>query len=869
MIIDIVLVYGTGRGGVEDVITTTTNELTKRGHFVRVFQAYSPEYIEWESTVPAMYYYGLKEGLENENLETLAEGYQRKLQELGKPDIILATHAPSLSYICRLAISNIHGNIPPILSWIHGLPEYYGNENLLKYSDGHLAISTVIGEKIKQNIYPGVPVYYIGNPVVFDHYKRIRQSKDNLDLIYVGRLSQHDKKIDILLKALKNLQEGWSLTIFGNGPDEEYLKELANEFKINGNITWKGWQEHPWEVINKATSLVLTSNNEAFGLVLVEALGRGIPVITTEGSGPTDIVKDGQNGWVFPIDDYKKLNSILSDIGKGNLRLPSPDSCEKSVQKFDYQKVIGNIELILGYHAKLEQSGEYKEDVTDIGDYIIKESNYYNSKFVIPLYTTVINGVENLGSSNKGSLLQEYFTDSFLDVIDQDDYETEVTANVCYPKINHINYKMSKATVSFILVNKFYDGDQYFYEGLKCKVKVVNDNGLWKINELICKEKDNKQCIIPDRRLKILLVKTNSSGSNSEALYRNCPAYIRDLYDVELINDEPHRDEYLNKVKTSDILILNEANIHLDKNLYNPNQIIIDTWHGHPFKTGGYADKNERFQNSISNRWNQIDYLCTYSELSGEFMRNCFQFDPQIVTITGAPRNDIMLKSKVEIAYSYLGSMFKKDFKDKKVIFYMPTYRQFLFHGRCDSNKDNSNVFGINNFNEQHFLDFLEKHNIELVVKLHPAEEELFQKQNPDSLKNINLLTDKLLANHQVDLYEILVACDLLITDYSGISLDYLLLNRPIIYLPVDIEEYRDNRGILLEPYNEWTPGPKVYSQEEMQKEIIKSFNEPAYYQEERKGISDIVHTYSDGESSNRVWRFVNSILENKTVKKD
>src|SRR5690606_1238409 len=92
LLIDIVLVYAEGRGGLEDVITTATKGLIEKGHKVRVFQAYPPNKKEWEDTLEEIYYYGTKGSLDSENLQSLAHGYADKLRELGKPDIILATH---------------------------------------------------------------------------------------------------------------------------------------------------------------------------------------------------------------------------------------------------------------------------------------------------------------------------------------------------------------------------------------------------------------------------------------------------------------------------------------------------------------------------------------------------------------------------------------------------------------------------------------------------------------------------------------------------------------------------------------------------------------------------------------------------------
>jgi CDP-glycerol glycerophosphotransferase (TagB/SpsB family) len=62
------------------------------------------------------------------------------------------------------------------------------------------------------------------------------------------------------------------------------------------------------------------------------------------------------------------------------------------------------------------------------------------------------------------------------------------------------------------------------------------------------------------------------------------------------------------------------------------------------------------------------------------------------------------------------------------------------------------------------------------------------------------------------DINPVLPEIDVLITDYSSIYLDYLLLNRPCIFIPHDIEQYKEGRGLLLDDYDFWAPGYKVKS---------------------------------------------------------
>lgn len=131
--------------------------------------------------------------------------------------------------------------------------------------------------------------------------------------------------------------------------------------------------------------------------------------------------------------------------------------------------------------------------------------------------------------------------------------------------------------------------------------------------------------------------------------------------------------------------------------------------------------------------------------------------------------------------------------KEYKLVFYIPTFRD----------KQNSCIFGeINEEKLNKFFDNMKKHKIYFILKMH------FANTNLANFKNSNCLV----LPSNVDIYPLLKYSDALITDYSSIYTDYLLLNKPILFNPYDYSEFNDNdRGFILE-YDEYTPGKKYYS---------------------------------------------------------
>ena len=352
---------------------------------------------------------------------------------------------------------------------------------------------------------------------------------------------------------------------------------------------------------------------------------------------------------------------------------------------------------------------------------------------------------------------------------------------------------------------------------------------------------------------KITLIVMNASGSNTIALYKLMPEYIKKKYKMNLIKDYKKDIYFYKTLLMSNLLIGTEGPVNHIENSLN-----IELWHGFPLKGIGNMSKEDKVNMPfISEQWNNLDAIISYSEFYNIFMSSAFWIEKEKFLITGMPRNDFLYKSDGK---KQILNLLNLNMNDKKVLFYLPTFRKSVHQKNMTKIWDN--IFGMADFNLEQFNSFLNKYNLHLIVKLHPNEENyVISKLQQMKVNNITLLKNEVLNNSVVDLYEILNAADLLITDYSSVYFDFLLLNRPIIFTPTDLEIYRKTRGFMLEPYGLWTPGPKVLKQEELEGEIIKLLTDTKYYQKERQYIRDIIHRYKDGNSSERVWKVIDKIM--------
>lgn len=378
---------------------------------------------------------------------------------------------------------------------------------------------------------------------------------------------------------------------------------------------------------------------------------------------------------------------------------------------------------------------------------------------------------------------------------------------------------------------------------------------LFRLGELTEIEKFNENDKVYNFKKVILLIHKDYSGSNTYALYKKIPQHIKEKFDVKIIRQTLDYN-YVRMVMEADIIITTEANVAIPKEVYNGNQIIIDLWHGFPIKSMGYLDNNEKDIESMEKRFADINYITSYSENFNINMNRCINVEEYKYVITGAPRNDLLDKKN---GINNINKILDINTSNKKIIFYMPTFRI----REKDSINDGINVFMKDElFNKEHLIEFEEwllKNNMVFILKLHPHEEKYISSMVKES-KSIKLILSKNLENNNIDLYEILGCSDYLITDYSSVYIDSLLLNIPLIFTNNDIEEYSKNRGLLFE-YNEVTPGPKIKSIYDLKNEIMKFEQDNQYYLEERISLKDKFHKYVDFNSSDRTWEFIENLF--------
>lgn len=199
-----------------------------------------------------------------------------------------------------------------------------------KISDELVAVSKGVGNELRDIFkIAESKIHVIYNPIIPDEKNRVgktnkdvTQKNDNIEIIALGRLA-HQKGFDLLIKAMHSVKkkDGWSLSIYGDGPEHKYLQNLIDQLGLEKLIKLKGFTNDPFGMISSADLFVMPSRHEGFGNVLVEALSCGVQVIAADcPHGPREILADGKYGSLIPAEDIISLAEKISEFLEGKIQ---------------------------------------------------------------------------------------------------------------------------------------------------------------------------------------------------------------------------------------------------------------------------------------------------------------------------------------------------------------------------------------------------------------------------------------------------------------------------------------------------------------------------------------------------------------------
>ncbi|HEX5463637.1 MAG TPA: CDP-glycerol glycerophosphotransferase family protein, partial [Burkholderiales bacterium] len=239
-------------------------------------------------------------------------------------------------------------------------------------------------------------------------------------------------------------------------------------------------------------------------------------------------------------------------------------------------------------------------------------------------------------------------------------------------------------------------------------------------------------------------------------------------------------------------------------------------------------------------------FAVSTSMLYRDIMAKAFGMPQERVLTTGIPRNDTLF---VRDPQGLRGTGWAEDGRKRKLIVWLPTFRQSVRLARHDGT-DYGSVFGLPEAAAETIDEFCVSHDILCIVKPHPLSDHAGTSYDGKCLK---VISEDTLREKRLTLYQLLALSDALITDISSVYIDYLLVNRPIIFSFPDMDSYAKSRTVLLQPLSDWLAGPVVADMRGLFAEMEKVAFGTDEHAARRRVLIDRIHQHQDGGATERL----------------
>ena len=304
-------------GGAERVISILANEMASRGHEVAILKYFNS--INYYKTDERVKIYSLEESTGTKNkLKNIA--YLNKY--LKSFDGVFVSFLAPFNILALIA--NTGNKTPVIVADRNDPAKLPGNKYLRMLRDYlYRFADRVIVQTYKNKTYFSNKVQkkteVIYNPLILKGMEgRALNSRKSKTIINIGRL-EPQKNQDMLIDVFKKFHEihpEYKLVIYGEGSYRKNLEDKVSGLKLNEYITLPGNVKDIFDKLCDCEFFVLSSNYEGMPNALIEAMGLGVPVISTRVSGATDLIENGKNGILIDVNDDGGLLSSMVKLAE-------------------------------------------------------------------------------------------------------------------------------------------------------------------------------------------------------------------------------------------------------------------------------------------------------------------------------------------------------------------------------------------------------------------------------------------------------------------------------------------------------------------------------------------------------------------------
>lgn len=357
---------------------------------------------------------------------------------------------------------------------------------------------------------------------------------------------------------------------------------------------------------------------------------------------------------------------------------------------------------------------------------------------------------------------------------------------------------------------------------------------------------------IPKKEKRIVYHSFPDFSDNSFAMFVYISNHFVEYENIWLVKDVSIKEKYFklasNYTKTDNLLIVKKNSF---KGIYyyltaktifhthgvfgffglNKKQKKINLWHGMPLKKVGYLDRPRSKSFVLS------DYHIATSPLYQDIISKIFRAPKESVFIVGQPRNDFIFDNTIGI-----NQLFNKQKQYKKTVLWMPTYRKSVIGDIRNDGSLRPETDFLSKKSLGRINNIFKQFDSVCYLKIHPMD--FMQTKRFNKYSNIDFIVNEDFEKRGISMYSILNSIDILLTDFSSIYIDFLLLNKPIGFVFSDYEEFKNSRGFIFENPLEYMAGEIITGIDQLEcffKKVIEHNNDE--FVTERKKLKDLFHS--------------------------
>ncbi len=253
-------------------------------------------------------------------------------------------------------ILHAHSRVPAWIAWwtsaLTGIPWIMTAHSIYSLNAGitpfkHANGVICISEPVKQHLTNYLPARTIIVPNGVRKPSRLWEGKNNSGqprFLFVGRLTRL-KGLDTVLRALAQLQDHpWTLDVIGDGPQRAEWETLTTELNLKERVAFHGFRDDVEDWMIRSSCLLFPSHHEGMGLVVLEALNVGLPVLASD----LEPLRPLASGPLIPPDDVdawrKGIEKVLKCEGASPLsaeKLPTFADTARNTEEF-YKEILAN-----------------------------------------------------------------------------------------------------------------------------------------------------------------------------------------------------------------------------------------------------------------------------------------------------------------------------------------------------------------------------------------------------------------------------------------------------------------------------------------------------------------------------------------------